>query len=265
MPDRSPRISPAPRSARTISPSARRAADAHAARAHEQHAVRGAALLEDRGAGRERGGLAHVLERVALGGRQRVEELRVAHLPAKASLPGGAPHRPPSPAARGRPRARRRPRRRRRRTGTRTSPPPRAYAAARAGDVSFAVRTARRAWSWRGTTTYRSASVVKAMLLVAYLRRADVRGRRAARGRARAAGPDGPPLRQPRRGRDPRPRRRGRAVGRGAARGHDAGSSRTPSGAAPRSPPTTRRASSSASTGSSRAATAPTRCACCAA
>jgi hypothetical protein len=53
----------------------------------------------------------------------------------------------------------------------------RAYAGSRAGDVSFAVRTQRRAWSWRGTTTYRSASVVKAMLLVAYLRRPDVRGR----------------------------------------------------------------------------------------
>jgi beta-lactamase class A len=53
----------------------------------------------------------------------------------------------------------------------------RAYAAGRAGDVSFAVRTERRAWSWRGTTAYRSASVVKAMLLVAYLRRADVRKR----------------------------------------------------------------------------------------
>ena len=53
----------------------------------------------------------------------------------------------------------------------------RAYAAGRAGDVSFALRTERRAWSWRGTTTYRSASVVKAMLLVAYLRRADVRRR----------------------------------------------------------------------------------------
>ena len=53
----------------------------------------------------------------------------------------------------------------------------RAYAVNRAGDVSFAVRTERRAWSWRGTTTYRSASVVKAMLLVAYLRRGDVRGR----------------------------------------------------------------------------------------
>jgi beta-lactamase class A len=53
----------------------------------------------------------------------------------------------------------------------------RAYAASRAGDVSFAVRTQRRSWSWRGTTAYRSASVVKAMLLVAYLRRPDVRGR----------------------------------------------------------------------------------------
>jgi beta-lactamase class A len=51
------------------------------------------------------------------------------------------------------------------------------YAAGRAGEVSFAVRTERRAWSWRGTTTYRSASVVKAMLLVAYLRRSDVRHR----------------------------------------------------------------------------------------
>jgi beta-lactamase class A len=51
------------------------------------------------------------------------------------------------------------------------------YAAARGGDVSFAVRTGRRTWSWRGTTPYRSASIVKAMLLVAYLRRPDVRGR----------------------------------------------------------------------------------------
>jgi hypothetical protein len=53
----------------------------------------------------------------------------------------------------------------------------RAWAAQRAGDVSFAVRTERRGWSWRGAATYRSASVVKAMLLVAYLRRPDVRGR----------------------------------------------------------------------------------------
>jgi hypothetical protein len=53
----------------------------------------------------------------------------------------------------------------------------RTWAAQRAGDVSFAVRTERRHWGWRATTPYRSASVVKAMLLVAYLRRADVRGR----------------------------------------------------------------------------------------
>ena len=75
------------------------------------------------------------------------------------------------------------------------SPPPpdwrphvaaaRAWAADRAGDVSFAIRTERRAWSWRGATPYRSASLVKAMLLVAYLRRHDVR-RRALRADERA-------------------------------------------------------------------------------
>jgi beta-lactamase class A len=53
----------------------------------------------------------------------------------------------------------------------------RAWAAGRQGDVSFAVRTERRGWSWRGATRYRSASIVKAMLLVAYLRRHDVRRR----------------------------------------------------------------------------------------
>jgi beta-lactamase class A len=61
----------------------------------------------------------------------------------------------------------------------------RAWAARRQGDVSFAVRTERRGWSWRGATTYRSASLVKAMLLVAYLRRGDVR-RRALRDSERA-------------------------------------------------------------------------------
>jgi beta-lactamase class A len=54
----------------------------------------------------------------------------------------------------------------------------RAWAAARQGDVTFAVRTERRGWSWNGATTFRSASLVKAMLMVAYLRRPDVRGRR---------------------------------------------------------------------------------------
>jgi hypothetical protein len=53
----------------------------------------------------------------------------------------------------------------------------RAWAAQRTGDVSFAVRTEQRGWSWRAATTYRSASVVKAMLMVAYLRRPDVRSR----------------------------------------------------------------------------------------
>jgi beta-lactamase class A len=53
----------------------------------------------------------------------------------------------------------------------------RTWAAKRAGDVSFAVRTERRGWSWRAATPYRSASIVKAMLLVAYLRRPDVRRR----------------------------------------------------------------------------------------
>jgi Beta-lactamase enzyme family len=61
----------------------------------------------------------------------------------------------------------------------------RAWAGRRAGDVSFAVRTERRGWSWRGATPYRSASIVKAMLLVAYLRRTDVR-RRALRADERA-------------------------------------------------------------------------------
>jgi hypothetical protein len=71
-------------------------------------------------------------------------------------------------------------------TAAAAAPPPgwhpdvgaaRAWAAQRAGDVSFAVRTERRGWSSRGATTYRSASVVKAMLMVAYLRRPDVRRR----------------------------------------------------------------------------------------
>jgi len=53
----------------------------------------------------------------------------------------------------------------------------RAYAEQRAGDVTFAVRTPGRAYGHRARTPVRSASVVKAMLLVAYLNHRTVRGR----------------------------------------------------------------------------------------
>lgn len=53
----------------------------------------------------------------------------------------------------------------------------RAYAAQRPGSISFAVRTDGRFWGHRTTRSVPSASVLKAMLLVAYLRRGDVRGR----------------------------------------------------------------------------------------
>ncbi len=53
----------------------------------------------------------------------------------------------------------------------------RAYAEQRPGAVSFAVRTDGRFWGHRTTRGVPSASVLKAMLLVAYLRRGDVRGR----------------------------------------------------------------------------------------
>jgi hypothetical protein len=47
----------------------------------------------------------------------------------------------------------------------------------RSGEVSFAVRTARREWGWRVLRTVPSASVLKAMLLVAYLDDPRVRNR----------------------------------------------------------------------------------------
>jgi Beta-lactamase enzyme family len=53
----------------------------------------------------------------------------------------------------------------------------RAYAATRAGTVSFAVRTRRRLYRSDAYRTYPSASVVKAMLMVAYLDHERVRGR----------------------------------------------------------------------------------------
>jgi beta-lactamase class A len=54
----------------------------------------------------------------------------------------------------------------------------RAYANQRAGDVSFAVRTEGRLYAFRGRRSVPSASVVKAMLMVAYLNHRTVRGRR---------------------------------------------------------------------------------------
>ena len=53
----------------------------------------------------------------------------------------------------------------------------RVFADGRRGEVAFSVRTRTRAWGVRADVQYRSASVVKAMLLLAYLRREDVRGR----------------------------------------------------------------------------------------
>jgi hypothetical protein len=53
----------------------------------------------------------------------------------------------------------------------------RAYARERTGVVAFAVRTPARAWRWRGGRRFHSASVLKAMLLVAYLRQPAVRDR----------------------------------------------------------------------------------------
>jgi hypothetical protein len=52
-----------------------------------------------------------------------------------------------------------------------------AYASHRSGSISFAVRTRSRYWGWHATTTFPSASVVKAMLLVAYLNLPSVKSR----------------------------------------------------------------------------------------
>jgi hypothetical protein len=54
----------------------------------------------------------------------------------------------------------------------------RAYVAARAGTISFAVRTPRRLYRSHAYRSYPSASVVKAMLMVAYLNSRSVRGRK---------------------------------------------------------------------------------------
>jgi hypothetical protein len=54
----------------------------------------------------------------------------------------------------------------------------RAYAAERVGTISFALRTPHRLYRSDAYRSYPSASVVKAMLMVAYLNHAGVRGRR---------------------------------------------------------------------------------------
>ena len=54
----------------------------------------------------------------------------------------------------------------------------RAYASGRTGFTSFALRTPRSLYGFRGRRTNRSASVVKAMLMVAYLNHRNVRGSR---------------------------------------------------------------------------------------
>jgi hypothetical protein len=51
------------------------------------------------------------------------------------------------------------------------------YASHRHGVIAFDVRTAARAWGWRARRTFPSASVLKAMLLVAYVRQHSVRKR----------------------------------------------------------------------------------------
>lgn len=51
------------------------------------------------------------------------------------------------------------------------------YAASRQGDISFAVRTHERTWGHRARRSANSASVLKAMLLVAYLDHPSVRTR----------------------------------------------------------------------------------------
>lgn len=51
------------------------------------------------------------------------------------------------------------------------------YAKSRKGEISFAVRTRAREWGYRRRSAVNSASVFKAMLLVAYLNHPDVRAR----------------------------------------------------------------------------------------
>jgi hypothetical protein len=67
--------------------------------------------------------------------------------------------------------------------------PANAYADTRAGTVAFAVRTERRVWGRDLDRPVQSASVVKALLLVAYLRSPDVRSRPLRRDERHVLGP----------------------------------------------------------------------------
>ena len=53
----------------------------------------------------------------------------------------------------------------------------RQFARERRGRVAFVVRTPTREWHWHGEDRFASASVIKAMLMVAFLNRPDVRAR----------------------------------------------------------------------------------------
>jgi len=64
-----------------------------------------------------------------------------------------------------------------------------AYASQRRGEIAFAVRTRSHSWGWRNAVPFRSASVVKAMLLAAYLNLPSVRGRALHRDELRLLGP----------------------------------------------------------------------------
>jgi hypothetical protein len=63
------------------------------------------------------------------------------------------------------------------------------YASHRRGTIAFAVRTRSGFWGWRQAVPYRSASVVKAMLLAAYLNEPWVRGRNLSCDELRLLGP----------------------------------------------------------------------------
>jgi beta-lactamase family protein len=64
-----------------------------------------------------------------------------------------------------------------------------AYAQHRNGTIAFAVRTPGHKWGFRGRRTFPSASVLKAMLLVAYLNGPSVRGRPLRAGERALLGP----------------------------------------------------------------------------